>query len=288
MKENKFITVGIPTYNSSKYIDQCLKSVINIIGINEILISDDGSTISELKRLKEIVLRYRTKFKLDIKLFETPKNVGAYKNKLKLIENSKNEYIYILDSDNIASKNLDKIINKVLEEDNPKFLYQPNIMYQFWKYHNFAKLMSRFDKKYIVKFFNEDFVLDKSIVQNFLLINSGDYELSEFKDNLPEMKKTTIQMVDKWVFWILNCGNFIVNKDYMLPIANKGLEIDRKHLSVDAIVFAYYWLSEGNEIKILKDFYHHHRKRNDSVSFVESDNSKIAIEHFINEVLLLN
>ena len=163
MKENKFITVGIPTYNSSKYIDQCLKSVINIIGINEILISDDGSTISELKRLKEIVLRYRTKFKLDIKLFETPKNVGAYKNKLKLIENSKNEYIYILDSDNIASKNLDKIINKVLEEDNPKFLYQPNIMYQFWDYPKLAKLMSPYNKKYIVKFFDTNYILNKSI-----------------------------------------------------------------------------------------------------------------------------
>ena len=31
MKNNKFITVGIPTYNSSKYIDQCLKSITNTI-----------------------------------------------------------------------------------------------------------------------------------------------------------------------------------------------------------------------------------------------------------------
>ena len=78
-------------------------------------------------------------------------------------------------------------------------------------------------------------------------------------------------MVDKWVFWILNCGNFIVNKDYMLPIANKGLEIDRKHLSVDAIVFSYLWLENGLKIKIFREFNHHHRKREDSVSFVESE-----------------
>ena len=92
-------------------------------------------------------------------------------------------------------------------------------------------------------------------------------------------------MVDKWVFWILNCGNFIVNKDYMLPIANKGLEIDRKHLSVDAIVFSYLWLENGLKIKIFREFNHHHRKREDSVSFVESENSVNAIKFFIHKVL---
>jgi glycosyltransferase involved in cell wall biosynthesis len=285
MGNEKFITVGIPTYNSSIYLKQCLDSIKGPKVINEILISDDGSNESELLKIKEIVSIYQSKYSLNITFFESEKNMGAYRNKLKLIENSKNEYIYILDSDNLASKNLESVINKILKIDNPKFLYQPNIMYQFWKYHNFAKLMSRFDKKYIVKFFNEDFVLDKRIVQNFLLINSGDYELSEFKDNLPEIKKTTIQMVDKWVFWILNCGNFIVNKDYMLPIANKGLEIDRKHLSVDAIVFSYLWLENGLKIKIFKEFNHHHRKREDSVSFVESRNSVNAIRFFISKVL---
>ena len=37
--------------------------------------------------------------------------------------------------------------------------------------------------------------------------------------------------------------------------------------------------------KIFKDFYHHHRKRNDSVSFIEKEASSKAIKYFINEVL---
>ena len=285
MKNIKSITVGIPTYNSSKYIDQCLKSVTNIIGINEILISDDGSTISELKRLKETVLRYKTKFNLDIKLLETPKNAGAYKNKLRLIENAKNEYIYILDSDNIASKNLDKIINKVLEENNPKFLYQPNIMYQFWNYPKLAKLMSPYNKKYIVKFFDINYILNISIVKKLLLQNSGTYNLKDFRDKLPPVENLEKKLIDKWIFWILNCGNFIVNKEYMVDIAKAGLKFDRKLLSVDAIVFSYLWLENSFEIKILDDFYHHHRKRNDSVSFTESKDSINAIKYFINKVL---
>ena len=282
---SQFISLGIPTYNSSIYLKQCLDSIRGSKIINEILISDDGSKESELLKIKEIASIYKSKYSLNIICFESAKNMGAYKNKLKLIENSKNDYIYILDSDNLASKNLDSVVKKILKIDNPEFLYQPNIMYQFWRHHKLAKLMSIFDKKYIVKFFNEDFVLDKSIVQNFLLLNSGDYELNDFTDDLPEIKQTTIQMVDKWVFWILNCGNFIVNKDYMLPIANKGLEIDRKHLSVDAIVFSYLWLENGLKIKIFREFNHHHRKREDSASFVESENSVNAIKFFIHKVL---
>ena len=285
MENNKYITIGIPTYNSSKYINQCLKSIKNLSRVNEILISDDGSTNSELKRLKEIVLRNQTKFKLDIKLLETPTNGGAYKNKLKLIENSKNDYIYVLDSDNIASRNIDKIIYKVLEEDNAKVLYQPNTMYQFWKYPKLAKLISPYSRKRIVKFFDSTYILDKRITKNFLLHNSAGYNLKEYRDVLPPVENLEKEIIDKWVFWILNCGNFIVSKKYMLDLAKTGLKFDRKILSVDAIVFSYLWLANGFEIKILNDFYHHHRKRNDSVSFTESKDSVNAHKYFIGKVL---
>ncbi len=74
----------------------------------------------------------------------------------------------------------------------------------------------------------------------------------------------------------------------MKQIAKQGLEINRELRSVDAIVFSYLWLKGGNNIKIFKDFYHHHRKRNDSVSFIEKEASSKAIKYFINEVLYEN
>ena len=52
MGNNKFITVGIPTYNSSIYLKQCLDSIRGPKVINEILISDDGSNESELLKIK--------------------------------------------------------------------------------------------------------------------------------------------------------------------------------------------------------------------------------------------
>lgn len=285
MIKNKFITVGIPTYNSSKYLNQCLKSIKNLKNIDEILISDDGSTVSELAKLKEIVLKYQIKHRLNIKILESTTNFGAYKNKLKLIENSKNEYIYVLDSDNIASKNLDDIINEILNENNSKFLYQPNVMYHFWKYPRLAQLMSPYNKKYIVKFFDSNYILDRDSVKALLIHNSGTYNLKEYGNQFSSFKDPEKKIIDKWIFWILNCGNFIVNKKHMVDIAQAGLEFDRKILSVDAIAFSYLWIENGMKIKIFNNFYHHHRKRNDSVSFTESEDSVNAIKHFIGKVL---
>jgi hypothetical protein len=185
----------------------------------------------------------------------------------------------------MASKNLDEIINEILNENNPKFLYQPNVMYHFWKYPRLAQLMSPYNKKYIVKFFDSNYILDRDSVKALLIHNSGTYNLKEYVNQLPSIKDPEKKIIDKWIFWILNCGNFIVNKKHMVDIAQAGLEFDRKILSVDAIAFSYLWIENGMKIKIFNNFYHHHRKRNDSVSFTESEDSVNAIKHFIGKVL---
>ena len=114
MKENKLqkISVGIPTFNSSIYLEECLRSLLKQKTIDEILISDDCSKDLELFKIEEIVGKYNKK--LPIILYKNPKNQGAFVNKLNLIHASKNKYIYILDSDNIAGKNLDNIVKKYI------------------------------------------------------------------------------------------------------------------------------------------------------------------------------
>ena len=69
--------------------------------------SFDKSLHSTKKKIEEIVNFYKKK--LPVYLIKNQKNLGAYQNKLSLIKASKNEYIYILDSDNIAGKNFDKM-----------------------------------------------------------------------------------------------------------------------------------------------------------------------------------
>ena len=289
--DKKFLTVGIPTFNSSKYLTNCIKSVIKLETVNEVIISDDCSHPTELKNIEQIISQFNKKKLLEIKFIKNKTNLGAFSNKYNLIKSSSNEYIYVLDSDNIASKNLDIVAKNILNsKDSQSYLFQPNIMYQFWNNPKTAKFISQFDNKYKVRFFNEDSVLDLKYVKESLIANPGSYDLKQFS-NYKESLTTNLKkdhLIDKWIFWILNCGNFIVSAKKMKQIAQKGLEINRELRSVDAIVFSYLWLKGGNKIKIFKDFYHHHRKRNDSVSFIEKEASSKAIKYFINEVLYEN
>lgn len=282
------ISIGIPTYNSSKYLKECIKSIVNLKNVDEIIISDDGSSASEVDKIEEIINEYKKNSLKIFRYIKNKENSGAFVNKYNLIKESSNDFIYILDSDNIAGKNLDKVIESVTTSDSSKnLLIQPNTMYQFWKYPILAKLMSKFDKKYKVKFFHNNSVLNMKNVKNLLILNSGDYDLKNFVPNSNKLKSDIKldPIIDKWVFWILNCGNFIANKEKILKVTKKGLDMERSLRSVDAIVFTYLWLLEGYSIKVDKNFYHHHRKRDDSVSFLEKEDSKSAIKYFVAKVL---
>jgi glycosyltransferase involved in cell wall biosynthesis len=287
-KDSNFITVGIPTYNSSKYLKSCLMSVLSLKKVNQIIISDDCSQIDEIEYIEKLLETIKQKTNKEIVFLKSKKNNGAYVNKYNLIEACTNKFIYLLDSDNIAQKNLDRTINKILNTENAEnLLFQPNTMFQFWKYHKVARFFSKFRKKYKVKFYSEDKIIDISYVKDSLILNSGDYDLTTLakkNTNLtPQLHEDTL--IDKWIFWVLNCGNFIVSKNKMLEVGKQGLKTKRQLRSVDAIVFSYLWLNSGLKIKILRKFYHHHRKRDDSVSFAEKDDSTESIKYYIGEVL---
>tara|TARA_B100001113_G_C21123198_1_gene628392 strand:- start:4800 stop:5678 length:879 start_codon:yes stop_codon:yes gene_type:complete len=285
---SNFISVGIPTYNSSKYLNECIESIITKKNVDQIIISDDGSAEDEVVKIENIINSQSNKSHKNIDFIRNRNNLGAFQNKLNLIEKSKNDFIYILDSDNIAGNNLDSIIAKILTSSNSKnYLYQPNKMYQFSKYSKIAKLMSKFKSKYLVQFLNEDTTLNIKDIKNSLILNSGSYNLEDFVDNTDDLKANINSdfLIDKWIFWVLNCGNFIVNKTKMVEIAEEGSNLDRKLLSIDAVVFSYLWLNSGNEIKIIEEFFHHHRKRSDSVSFIEKEDSLFATQYFIKSIL---
>ncbi len=288
LNNSNFISVGIPTYNSSRYLNECIESVITKNNVDQIIISDDGSAKDEVVKIENIINLQSNKSHKNIDFIRNRNNLGAFQNKLNLIEKSKNDFIYILDSDNIAGNNLDSIISKILTSSNSSnYLYQPNRMYQFYKYSKIAKLMSKFESKYLVQFLVEDTVLNIKDIKNSLILNPGSYNLEDFVDNTDDLKADINSdfLIDKWIFWVLNCGNFIVNKTKMIEIAKEGANLDRKLLSIDAVVFSYLWLNSGNEIKIVEKFFHHHRKRPDSISFIEKEDSLFATKYFIKSIL---
>ena len=109
------VSVVIPVYNSSKYIKECLDSVINQTYKNiEIIIVNDKSTDDSL----DIIKSYKDK---RIKVINLHKNVGVSIARNKGVDNCSGDYICFLDSDDYW--NLKKIEKQIKFIKNKTFIY---------------------------------------------------------------------------------------------------------------------------------------------------------------------
>lgn len=278
-------SVVIPTYNSSKYLKECIRGFKNSKLIDEIIVGDDCSHPLELQKIKQIILNENSKFTFDIKLIESSKNNGAFRNKYNLIASSKNEWVYQIDSDNVPFPKIDKVISEIILNHEKKLLiYYPSKIIQFWQYKRMARILSFIQKKYIVRFSKKPvfFDVDKTKKALHELI---EYDTTGEVEGSPEIKSKYV--IDKHIFWVLNIGNFIVNKNQFITIMKPGLEFSREISSMDAVAFSYMWLKNDGKIMLHPSLSHYHRKRFTSVSYIEKNSSKISREYFTKQILSL-
>ena len=256
------LSVAIPTYESSRYVNESLKSLIKTQCVDEVVIQDDNSNIENFRELEKIVGNYNSK--LNIKLFRNDENLGAFGNKLLNIKNCNNDLVYQIDSDNVTASNLDIVINQI---DDRNFMYLPSKIYQFRKFKKMAKFLSLFRKKYRVTFSNSDRL----------------YDLSTFKKGINGEEGVTI---DKNINWVLNSGNFIVDRKMYIEVLEPIFK-QKFRPPLDAVAISYYWLKADKKIKTLKDLKHFHRKRDDSVSFTENNGSYESLQDYRKKILNL-
>ena len=131
------VTIIVPVYNTEKYVEKCLESIVNQTYQKlEVILVDDGST----DKSKEICIRYKEKDDR-IKLIEQ-KHGGVGKARNTALENVKGKYVYFLDSDDylendciekllakLKETNSDIVIcgyNRVYNEKIEKFIVQKN------------------------------------------------------------------------------------------------------------------------------------------------------------------
>jgi len=108
------VTVTMPAYNASKYIEAAIESVLSQDYDDfELLIMDDGSTDSIL----DIVRRYRKYSK--VRIFKNKDNLGVGKTRNRLIELSCGRYISPCDADDIMLPGNLKTFSKFLDK-HPK------------------------------------------------------------------------------------------------------------------------------------------------------------------------
>lgn len=113
----KKVSVIIPVYNNSLYLDECMDSVINQTYENlEIIIVDDDSTDNSL----EVIGKYHDK---RIKVIKLRKNSGAAIARNKGVEVATGDYLCFLDSDDYWV--LDKIERQVkfMSDGDHAFIY---------------------------------------------------------------------------------------------------------------------------------------------------------------------
>ena len=110
------VSIITPTYNHSKYIKQCIDSVINQTYKNwEMIIVNDGSTDNTIEVVQEYA-RDEARIKVIDQL-----NIGIYRladTYNRALSESKGKYVAILEGDDFWGKDKLKIQIRGMEEDN--------------------------------------------------------------------------------------------------------------------------------------------------------------------------
>lgn len=107
MKKNPLVSIIIPVYNSEKYINRCIQSILSQDYQEiEIILVNDGSKDNSLKLIKKYAQKYD-----NIKVF-TQKNQGPGVARNLGIKKSRGDYITFVDSDDYIEKDYIKILTE--------------------------------------------------------------------------------------------------------------------------------------------------------------------------------
>lgn len=107
---NPLISVIVPVYNTGKYLQKCLDSVLSQTYDNlEIVIIDDGSTDDSA----EICREYAKKNNV---VFLSQNHSGQATARNKGIQNSKGEFLGFVDSDDFVSQSMYSALYRMMEE----------------------------------------------------------------------------------------------------------------------------------------------------------------------------
>lgn len=187
-------------------------------------------------------------FNNDIKIYFNKKNVGGFLNKLNAVKLSSCEYFYLLDSDNYLDLNGYFKLKSLTEKKNT--IYIPSILN-----------LVNYRKKFI-----------REVKYNFEPICKKN--LNKYLD-------------DELIYWMLNTGNFIANRNFFLKTfkISKSKNID--YHAADAIAQMYYLLKNGATIEVTNLISHYHTIRNNSYWNTAGEKTMLSMEFLKNKLMEL-
>jgi len=134
MGKNK-ISVIVAVYNTEKYIERCLNSLVNQTYDNlEIIVVDDCSTDNS----KKIINKYKNNKK--IKILFNKKNSGAGYSRNVALKIASGEYIGFIDSDDyVQSDYYEKLMNSIVKNDSDISICDMKLVFDNTKYEQLAE-----------------------------------------------------------------------------------------------------------------------------------------------------
>ena len=200
------VSVIILTWNSEKYIKNCIESVFNDASLSnvsiEIIVVDNGSMDGTVKILEQLQEKYP-----NLKVIKLEKNLGTTVPRNIAIKKSLGEYIFILDSDTEVQAGTLKTLIETIESGSkvgvaaPRLLYpdktiQPSCkkfptakikFYKFLpfdKFHRVAKQEELYDPAVYSKSFNKIVDVDYCISAAWLVNRKAIEDVELLDENI--------------------------------------------------------------------------------------------------------
>ena len=114
-KARPVLTIGIPTYNRSYYLNKCLRHVFAAIGgdaMFEVYVSDNASTDNTAAVVQEYAARYG-----NLRYARNAENIGPTRNFLKVWQSARGEYVMALGDDDYLKPLVYYELVKAIYED---------------------------------------------------------------------------------------------------------------------------------------------------------------------------
>lgn len=239
------ISLAIPEYNTSQYFIDCIKYALEDDFVDEIVVNDDCSSEDHFKNLINIIHGLNSS---KIKLFRNQINLNAFRNKYLTVKNCKNDWVYLLDSDNHPFEESYQII-RTIPDNNPNICFCPQNL-----------------------FCKNDNVSDYENISNY----DFGYDIIGIEESKEALNKGV-----EWFNWFVNSGNYIFNKNTYLQFLKEPFEnSDTPLLHADTAAVFYYWLKNGGKFKVVKGLRHNHRLRPDSNWHSCGNNSNLSVNYY--------
>lgn len=194
------ITIAIPTYNRVELLFESFVKVIDDPRVSEIVIVDDASDAHIWQELNELWMFAHPK----IKLFRNEKNLDCYRNKREAVSKASNEWVILLDSDNVIDTGyLDAIVPA--RAIDRTVIQQPSFAMPHFDFRGFERqIVSKINVANLIKSTNFETMLNAC---NFV-VNRDEY-LRIWDGSVDPVTSDSIYFNYKW----LEAGNSI----YVVP-----------------------------------------------------------------------